>query len=134
MPPPIVGSPVAVGLGTAGTAAAGAAMFTLLFIDARRNLRVGSILWYTGAALGLGLGGALVGLQGAQSGRCNGDCTAAYTMGGVALGLGALDGVLGIAAGVGASKGQSWALVPSPIVIRTERGQAFGVGLGGVAF
>ena len=134
-PPPLAGSPVAAGLGAAATLAASLSLMTILFKDVRDNARVAMGIFYTGAALGLGLGGAAVGIQATHPGRCDSTCDVAHALGGVGIGVGALDGILGIVASVEAPRGPRWAsLTPVPLLIATERGRALGVGLAGVMF
>jgi hypothetical protein len=123
------------GLAAAATITASFGFFAFLFQDVRSNPRTAMIVYFTAAAVGVGLGSAGLGIQAAHTGRCDSTCVGARALGGVGVGVGGIDGLIGILFGTSKGNGRgAYGFVPVPLLLATDRGPAIGVGLTGVAF
>jgi hypothetical protein len=118
-----------------------AAVIGALIWSDDHNHRAWEAVLYVGGAAGLALGGTAIGLQSTRPGSCGDDCLGVYFAGGGGMTAGAI----AIFAGIMEARSPrprphpggwnpSLMLLPTPLVLATERGPRLGLGLTGVSF
>jgi hypothetical protein len=87
-----------------------------------------------GGGAGIGLGIAATVLQSREAGSCQQDCVTTYTFAGVGMALGVVLASIGVYLVVPPRSGVSMRLVPTPLVLRTDRAVVPGAGLAAISF